>query len=68
MPRTFMLSEVQMIVRRKLNLDKNKALYMLVNDGKEIVRANQSLESVFEKHQDEDGFLYMLYTHEDFTG
>ena len=62
MPRTFMISEVQMIIRRKLNLKKEQGLFMLANDGKDIVKANEPLESVFEKYKDEDGFLYILYT------
>ena len=62
MPRTFMISEVQMIVRRKLNLKKEQGLFMMVNDGKELVKANETLESVFENFKDEDGFLYILYT------
>ena len=41
---------------------------MLANDGKDIVRANDSLENVFEKYKDEDGFLYILYTQEDIYG
>lgn len=35
---------------------------MLANDGKDIVKANEPLETVFEKYKDEDGFLYILYT------
>ena len=51
-----------MIVRRKLNLRKEQGLFMMVNDGKDLVKANESLESVFDKFKDEDGFLYILYT------
>ena len=68
MPRTFSISEVQMIIRRKLNLRKEQGLFLMVNDGKDIVKANQSLENVFETYKDEDGFLYILYTQEDMFG
>lgn len=57
-----------MIVRRKLNLKKEQGLFMLVNDGKDLVKANESLESVFDKFKDEDGFLYILYTQENVYG
>ena len=52
MPRTFMISEVQMIVRRKLNIKKEQGLFMMVNDGKEMIKANESLESVYDKYKD----------------
>lgn len=68
MPRTFMITEVQMIVRRKLNIKKEQGLFMMVNDGKEMIKANESLESVYDKYKDEDGFLYILYTQENIYG
>ena len=68
MPRTFMISEVQMIVRRKLNIKKEQGLFMMVNDGKEMIKANESLEGVYDKYKDQDGFLYILYTQENIYG
>ena len=40
----------------------------MVNEGKELVKSNGPLSEVFEKYQDEDGFLYILYTGEDVYG
>ena len=68
MPRTFMISEVQMIVRRKLNIKKEQGLFMMVNDGKEMIKANETLEGVYDKYKDQDGFLYILYTQENIYG
>lgn len=68
MPKTFQIAEVQAIIRRKLSLSKEKGLFLLVNNGKEIVRSNDSLETVFDKHKDTDGFLYILYTEEEIYG
>ena len=53
-----------MIIRRKLNITKEQTLFMMVNEGKEVIKANEKLESVFEKFKDDDGFLYILYTKE----
>jgi hypothetical protein len=47
MPRTFMMSEVQMIIRKKLNIKKEQSLFLLVNNGKEIIKSNDDLESVY---------------------
>ena len=68
MPATFQIAEVQAIIRRKLNLTKEKGLFLLVNSGKDIVRSNDLLETVFNKYKDEDGFLYILYTEEQIYG
>ena len=40
----------------------------MCNEGKDLVKSNSSLKDVFEKYQDEDGFLYILYTGEDVYG
>ena len=68
MPNTFKICEVQTIIRRKLKLSKEQSLYLLVNDGKDLLRSNGTLSEVFEKYQDEDGFLYVLYTGENTYG
>ena len=41
---------------------------MMVNDGKDLLKSNGPLQETFEKYQDEDGFLYILYTGEDVYG
>ena len=68
MPKTFEIGEVHMILRRKINLKKDQSLILFVNDGKDIVRANEDLESVYQRYKDEDGFLYVLFTREEIFG
>ncbi len=64
MPRGFIIGEVQTIIRRKLQISKEECLFLLVNEGKDLTKSNHTLEDVFEKYKDEDGFLYVLYTNE----
>ena len=68
MLQNFSISDVQTIVRRKLNLNKEQGLYLLVNDGKNLLVSNSSLKEMFEKFKDDDGFLYILYTEENMYG
>ena len=68
MPKTFMMSEVQMIIRKKLKIEKDQSLFLLVNNGKDIVKANEDLETVYSKYRDTDGFLYVFYTEEKVFG
>ena len=57
-----------MIIRKKLNIKKEQSLFLLVNNGKEIIKSNDDLESVYLKYQDPDGFLYVFYTEEKVFG
>ena len=41
---------------------------MLVNEGKDIIRANEDLETVYKRYKDKDGFLYVFYTEEKVFG
>ena len=68
MPTSFKMCEVQTIIRRKLKLKQEQGLFLMCNEGKDLVKSNSALKDVFEKYQDEDGFLYILYTGEDVYG
>ena len=39
-----------MIIRKKLNIKKEQSLFLLVNNGKEIIKSNDDLESVYSKY------------------
>jgi hypothetical protein len=41
---------------------------LLVNEGKDIIRANEDLETVYKRYKDKDGFLYVFYTEEKVFG
>ena len=57
-----------MIIRKKLNIKKEQSLFLLVNNGKDIIKSNDDLESVYSKFKDSDGFLYIFYTEEKVFG
>ena len=40
----------------------------MVKEGKELLKSNSTLEDVYEKYKDEDGFLYVLFTNENTLG
>ena len=68
MPQNFTISDVQTIVRRKLNLKKETGLYLMVNEGKNLLVSNATLKDAFNKYRDDDGFLYILYIEENMFG
>ena len=51
------------LIRKKLNLDKEEALFLLVQ-GKNALTGNGTMADAYEKYKDEDGFLYIAYASE----
>ena len=45
------------VIRRRINLEPEKAMYFFVNN--KLLQANTFMSQIYEKHKDEDGFLYV---------
>jgi GABA(A) receptor-associated protein len=54
------------IVRKRLKLGSEKALYMFVNDT--LVPSSKLLNVIYEEEKNEDGFLYVYYASESTFG
>lgn len=55
-------SQFSFIIRQKLRLTKESALFLLVN-GKVSIVGNQTMSEIYQMHKDvEDNFLYITYT------
>lgn len=67
-PKELTVSQFSFIIRKRLSLDKSTAIFLLVN-GKYSISGDSLIRDVYDKHADpEDGFLYISYTGEDYTG
>jgi GABA(A) receptor-associated protein len=53
-------------VRKRLKLPSDKALFLFVNGS--IPPTSALMNSIYEQHQDKDGFLYMSYSEENVFG
>ena len=50
------------IIRKRLELSKEEAIFMLV-DGKTSIAGETALQEIYEKFKDkQDGYLYIVYT------
>ena len=67
MPKTFKVGEVIQIVRKKLSMGRDQALFLMAN-GKHLMKQNSDLTEMFDKFVDEDGFLYITYATENTLG
>lgn len=55
------------IIRKNIDLDSSQALFMFVNESC-IPASDALLGEVYNKYQDKDGFLYVLYSAENTFG
>ena len=61
------VNQFESIIRKKLKLNKEKALFFIVN-GKNAIVGTQLFSEIYTKFKDEDGFLYLAYASEDIWG
>ena len=54
------------IIRKRVDLGPEQSLFVMVNGA--LVNSSTPLSKVYEDQQDEDGFLYMVYTSENTFG
>lgn len=54
------------ILRKRINIQPEKALYIMINDG--IYSNTVTLSSLYIDNKDEDGMLYIYYTTENTFG
>lgn len=63
-PNDLTVSQFSFIIRKRLEMSKDAALFLLVS-GKHSITGDSSMSEIYEKHKDpEDGFLYIAYTSE----
>ena len=54
-------------IRKKLEMGNIEALFFLVN-GKITLNGNMTINEVYKKYKDKDGFLYIAYAAEEIWG
>ena len=59
----FTLTQFISTIRKRLNLEKEQALFFLVNGNKSLT-GEDSMLVIYDKYKDEDGFLYIAYSSE----
>ena len=65
-PTDMTMSQFLFVVRKRIKLEPSKSLFIMVNDH--LVPSAKSLGVIYEDDQDEDGFLYMVYSAENTFG
>ena len=66
MPVDLTVGQFVYVIRKRIKLPSEKAIFIFVND---ILPPTAALIStIYEEHKDEDGFLYFLYSGENTFG
>ena len=55
------------IIRKRIKLAPEQAIFLFVGSGT-LPASVSTLQAVYDQHHDEDGFLYMTYSGENFFG
>jgi GABA(A) receptor-associated protein len=65
-PHDITVGQFMYIIRQKIKLKPEEALYLFV--GGKIVSNSALISSIYETEKDDDGFLYVLYSKENTFG
>lgn len=65
-PTDLTMGQMVFVIRRRLKLDASEAIFLFT--GNKLVPQNITLQEVYDKECDEDGFLYITYDFENTFG
>ena len=66
-PKDLLASQLLYVVRRRLNMRSDQALFFFLED-RTLVPSSSSVHEIYSRHADDDGFLYMTYSLENTFG
>ena len=66
-PKTTEMRELQGILRKKINIDSKKAIFIFVGDGI-LVPLNKTMNEMYELYKSDDHVLYVTYNSENTFG
>ena len=61
-PKSFNIGELMLVVKDKMRLDQR--VTMVFTTGKVVLKPMDSMEILYKKYKDVDGFLYIIYMEE----
>jgi GABA(A) receptor-associated protein len=65
-PSDLKINQFMFIIRKRLSLKSHETIFLLINN--ELCTSGTPFYEIYEKHADEDGFLYIVYTSENTFG
>jgi GABA(A) receptor-associated protein len=65
-PSDLTLGQFYYVIRKRIKLDSNAALFFFINDA--MFPVASMIDHIYNENKDEDGFLYITYTSENTFG
>ena len=65
-PEDLSMANFLYVIRKRLKLKSEKSLFLFINN--KIPNMSQLMSTIYDKHSDEDGFLYVKYCEESTFG
>eukprot|EP00316_Scyphosphaera_apsteinii_P002956 CAMPEP_0119320418 /NCGR_PEP_ID=MMETSP1333-20130426/52405_1 /TAXON_ID=418940 /ORGANISM="Scyphosphaera apsteinii, Strain RCC1455" /LENGTH=121 /DNA_ID=CAMNT_0007327137 /DNA_START=39 /DNA_END=404 /DNA_ORIENTATION=- len=66
-PADLTIGQFVYVIRKRIKLTPEQAIFLFVSKGT-LPPTAATLQTVYEQHKDEDGFLYMMYSGENTFG
>ena len=69
-PKNLKVSEIYLIIRKKITLDSKHAIFIFVKNhlGDVLVPIGSNIREIYDLYKNDDGFLYIVYTTENTFG
>ena len=67
-PEDTTMAQFMSVLRRKLTVSKEEAIFVFVNDGKIIPPTSSTIGDIYREHAKDDGFLYVKFAGENSFG
>ena len=66
-PKELKMSQLLWVVRKRMSITRNQAIYLLSNSGR-FFPGTEQISTIYENDKDADGFLYIKYANENTFG
>ena len=66
-PEDLTLGQFMYVIRKRINLTESESIFMFVNETV-LAPTSHTMNALYEKYKDEDGFLYFVYCNENVFG
>jgi len=67
-PNTITIGQFMYVIRKRIKLQSEQALFLFVGDDKTILPVNTSIDDAYYRYKNKDGFLYVMYSKENVFG
>ena len=66
MPYDIYMNQLLYIINKRLDISSTESIYLFANDT--LISNSESIMTTYQRHKDDDGFLYLYYTAENVFG